>query len=93
MSSVHVSVHLDYDVWDHRETEAIRVSRHGRADVYPPQGQRATGQWDEANTQIAAESIARRFGLDDGERSRAVLVEAAAVTEQSDPRWIVTFEL
>lgn len=93
MSSVHVVVHLHYDVWDHRETEAIRVSRDGRADVYPPQGQRSTGQWDGANTQTVAESIARRFGLDDGERSRAVLVEAAAVIEQSDPRWIVTFEL
>jgi hypothetical protein len=91
--TVHVTVHLDYDVWDHRETEAIRVSRHGRADAYPPQGQRATGQWDGTNTAAVAEAIAHRFGLDDEERARAVCVEAAAAIEQSDPRWIVTFEV
>ena len=91
--TVHVTVHLDYDVWDHRETEAIRVSRHGRADVYPPQGQRGTGQWDGANTAAVAGSIAHCFGLDDDERARAVFVEAAAAIEQNDPRWIVTFEV
>ena len=90
---VHVTVHLHYDVWDHRETEAIRVSRHGRADVYPRQGQRATGQWDDANSAAVAGSIARRFGLDDEERARAVLTEAAPAIEQTDPRWIVTFQV
>jgi hypothetical protein len=91
--TVNVTVHLDYDVWDHRETEAIRVSRHGRPDVYPPQGQRATGQWDGANTAAVAETVAQRFGLDDDERTRAVLMEAASAIEQNDPRWIVTFEV
>ena len=61
VSTATVFVHLDYDVWDHRETEAIRVSRHGRADVYLPQGQRATGQWDGANTAAVAGSIAHRY--------------------------------
>ena len=93
MSTATVFVHLDYDVWDHRETEAIRVSRHGRADVYLPQGQRATGQWDGANTAAVAGSIAHRFGLDDAERARAVLVEAVPAIERNDPRWIVTFAL
>jgi hypothetical protein len=93
VSTATVFVHLDYDVWDHRETEAIRVSRHGRADVYLPQGQRATGQWDDANTAAVTGAIAHRFGLDDEERSRGVFVEAAAAIEQNDPRWIVTFAL
>ena len=69
------------------------TSRHGRADVYLPQGQRATGQWDDANTAAVAGAIAHRFGLDDEERSRGVFVEAAAAIEQNDPRWIVTFAL
>lgn len=93
MSTVTVFVHLDYDVWDHRETEAIRVSRNGRADVYPPQGQRGTGQWDGRNTAAVAGSVAQRFGLDDEERARAVFVEAVSAIEQNDPRWIVTFEI
>ncbi|ART70453.1 hypothetical protein BTO20_19465 [Mycobacterium dioxanotrophicus] len=93
MSTTTVFVHLDYDVWDHRETEAIRVSCHGRADVYLPQGQRATGQWDGANTAAVAGSIAHRFGLDDAERARAVLVESVPAIERNDPRWIVTFAL
>lgn len=90
---MHVTVHLDYDIWDHRNTEAVRVSRDGRADVYPPIGQRGTGQWDGANTAAVAGSVAQRFGLDEGEWARAVFVEAAQADETNDPRWIVTFEL
>ena len=61
--------------------------------MYPPQGQRAPGQWDDANTASVAGSVAHRFGLDDSERDQAVFVEAVPAIERNDPRWIVTFTL
>lgn len=93
MSTVTVTVHLDYDAWDHRETKAVRVSRAGRADVYLPQNEQAAGWWDRRETAHIASDIASRIGLDDDERARATLTDTASATERSDPRWIVTFEI
>jgi hypothetical protein len=93
MSTVVVTVHLNVDVWDHTETEAYRITRGDRAEVFLQYGRRATGQWDGADTKAVAGSIARQFGLDSYERPRATVTDTYYADDSRDPRWIVVFDM
>lgn len=94
MNTITVTVHLDYDVWDHRETRAVRVSRGGRPDVHLPPDEQAAGMWDQGGTTAhIAYDIASRIGLDGDERARARRHSEVAHIQENDPRWEITFEI
>ena len=87
MSHVHVEVHLELDKFEPDFSEAVRISRAGRADVMLARKDRHPGVWDSDAAGQAATTLARKFGLDNSEATAAVATEVAWADETSDPRW------
>ncbi|KMV19652.1 hypothetical protein ACT17_06345 [Mycolicibacterium conceptionense] len=94
MSTAVVVVHLTVEPGEPQLTEASRVSREGRADLWLHGEDRVRGHWDHVGAGDTAVGVARRHGLDPvTENPYAREIDAAYADERDDPRWIVTFEI
>ena len=94
MSTIVVVVHLNVDRWEPQLTEASRVTREGRADLWLHGDDRVRSYWDHVGAGDTAAGVARRHGLDpETEDPYAREIDTVCADERDDPRWIVTFQV